>query len=141
MERSILLVDGDPVQAQLIANVLLERASHQVFCVEDANAALDFLRRQGNFGRSPRPDLMLLDLQLPDGRGHELLTFVKANPQFRRIPVVVFSPSDEPKDIFQSYACQGNCYVLKPQDLSQLPQLVAQIESFWLEVVTLPRQS
>ncbi len=139
MERSILLVDGDPVQARLIADALAARTSHHVFCVEHADAALDFLQRQGDFGHSPRPDLILLDVQLPDGRGRELLTFIKANPRFKRIPVVVFSPSDEPEDIFQSYSSQGNCYVIKSQDVSQLPRLVEQIELFWLGIVTLPR--
>ncbi|HEY9637854.1 MAG TPA: response regulator [Coleofasciculaceae cyanobacterium] len=138
-ERLILIVQDNPEHTGLIKDALNDKAArHQIVAIADGVQAMDFLNRRGNYADATRPDLILLDLNLPGKDGRELLAEIKANPQLRRIPIVVLTISANQEDIFRSYALQGNCYVIKSSDLEQLFQIVKRIEEFWLGIVTLP---
>lgn len=138
-ERLILVVEANPDHLNRIQAALQESAvRHRTIAIENGTDALNFLLRQGEFGDAPRPDLILLDLNLPGKDGREILETIKTHSQLKRIPIVVLTMSVDEADIFQSYALQGNSYVLKSEDLDQLYQLVRKIEQFWLEIVTLP---
>jgi len=106
--------------------------------VASSTQAMNFLHRRGEYGEAFRPDLILLDWDLPAGNGEAMLAEIKADPQLRRIPIVVLTLSDSAERILRSYTLQGNCYVIKSLDLDQLFQIVKRIEEFWLEIVTLP---
>lgn len=137
--RLVLIVESNPDQAQLIRTALDNQAgAYEVMTIADGLEAMDFLHRQGEYRTAPRPDLILLDLNLPGKSGRELLQEIKASSQLRRIPIVVLTVSDREDDIFHTYALQGNCYVVKSTDLEQLFQTVKRIEEFWLGIVTLP---
>jgi two-component system, chemotaxis family, response regulator Rcp1 len=101
--------------------------------------ALKFLRRQNGFSEAPRPDLILLDLNLPGKDGREVLAELKADPDLKTIPVVVLTMSRAEADIFRAYELQANCYITKPLDFVQFLDVIRTIEHFWLAVVTLPR--
>lgn len=139
VERLILILQDNPEHTGLIKDALNDKAGrHQIVAIADGMQAMDFLNRRGNYADATRPDLILLDLNLPGKDGRELLAEIKANPQLRRIPIVVLTISANEEDIFRSYALQGNCYVIKSSDLEQLFQIVKRIEEFWLGIVTLP---
>jgi two-component system response regulator len=99
---------------------------------------MEFLRRQGKFAGVPRPDLVLLDLNLPKKDGREVLAEIKSDDDLKRIPVVILTTSNEEADIFNSYNLHANCYITKPIDLSQFLKVVRSIEDFWLTIVKLP---
>lgn len=138
-ERSILLIEADLDRAKLIMEVL---GSSEIECciVAIANGieAIDFLLRQGIYENAARPDLILLELNLPDKDGRELLAEIKANPDLRRIPIVVLTTAASEADILNTYALQGNSHVVKSDDLDRLAAIVRRIEEFWLGIVTLP---
>ena len=104
----------------------------------DGVEALAFLRREGPYADSPRPDLILLDLNLPKKSGREVLAEIKADPDLKRIPVVILTVSQAEQDIIKSYNLHANCYITKPVDLDQFLEVVKSIENFWLTVVMLP---
>jgi chemotaxis family two-component system response regulator Rcp1 len=106
--------------------------------VEDGVEAMAFLRRQGRYAEAPRPDLILLDLNLPKMNGREVLAEIKEDPELRRIPVVILTVSKAEQDIIKSYNLHANCYINKPVDLDQFLEVVKSIENFWLTVVMLP---
>ena len=106
--------------------------------VLDGVEALDFLHRRGPYAAAPRPDLILLDLNLPRKNGREVLLDIKEDPDLRLIPVVVLTGSDAEEDIVRSYGLGANCYVTKPVGLKQFQQIVKAIEGFWFTVVRLP---
>jgi CheY-like chemotaxis protein len=106
--------------------------------VKDGVEALAFLRREGDFADAPRPDLILLDLNLPKKDGREVLADIKADPTLRRIPVVVLTVSKDEEDILKSYDLYANCYVTKPINMEQFIAVVRSIEDFWLTIVKLP---
>lgn len=138
-QRLILVVEDNPEHIHLIKDALTENSGrHQIVAIADGVEAMDFLHRRGSYKEATRPDLILLDLNLQGKDGRELLAEIKADSQLKRIPIVVLTISDHEEDIFQSYALQGNCYVIKSSDLEQLFQLVKRIEEFWLGIVTLP---
>jgi len=138
-QRLILVVEDNLEHTHLIKDALTANSGrHQIMAIADGMEAMEFLHRRGNYKEATRPDLILLDLNIPGKDGRELLAEIKADPQLRRIPVVILTISDHEADIFQSYALQGNCYVIKSSDLAQLFQLVKRIEEFWLGIVTLP---
>jgi CheY-like chemotaxis protein len=136
----ILLVEDNPGDVRLTREALKEGKAHvRLSVVSDGDQALAFLRRQGEHAAAPRPDLVLLDLNLPRTGGREVLAQVKADPALRRIPVVVLTSSQAEPDVAASYDLNANCYIIKPLDLDQFIRVVRAIEDFWLTVVKLPR--
>ena len=135
----ILLVEDSPDDADLTTDALRDaRVRNRVTLVEDGVEAMAYLRRQGCYSEAPRPDLILLDLNLPRKNGREVLAEIKQDPLLRRIPVVVMTSSDDEKDILAAYDLHVNCYITKPVDLDQFIKVVKSIEHFWLCVVKLP---
>ena len=135
----ILLVEDNPGDARLTIEAMREaKMRNRIHLVEDGVEAMEFLRRQGRFGDAPRPDLILLDLNLPRKDGREVLAEVKADPNLKRIPVVILTTSRAEEDVIRAYDLHANCYVTKPVDLAQFMKIVAQIDEFWVKVVTLP---
>jgi CheY-like chemotaxis protein len=135
----ILLVEDSPSDTQLTIEALKEgKVVNNLTPVEDGVEAMAFLRRQGRHAQAPRPDLILLDLNLPCKDGREVLEELKADPALKTIPVVVLTTSGAEQDVLQSYQLHANCYITKPVDLQQFIDVVRSIERFWLSVVTLP---
>ena len=135
----ILLVEDNPGDARLTLEAMREaKVRNRIHVVEDGVEAMEFLRRQGRFGDAPRPDLILLDLNLPRKDGREVLAEVKADPDLKRIPIVVLTTSRAEEDVLRAYNLHANCYVTKPVDLEQFMKIVSQIDEFWVKVVTLP---
>jgi len=135
----ILLVEDNPGDARLTIEAMREaKMRNRMHVVEDGVEAMAFLRRQGRYGEAPRPDLILLDLNLPGKDGREVLAEVKADPALKRIPVVILTTSRAEEDVLRAYDLHANCYVTKPVDLAQFMKIVSQIDEFWVKVVTLP---
>ncbi|HXG04184.1 MAG TPA: response regulator [Candidatus Binatia bacterium] len=136
----ILLVEDNPADVRLTREALRDaKVANTLHVVEDGEAAVQFLRRQGRYAGAPRPDVILLDLNLPRRSGHEVLADVKADPKLRSIPIVVLTTSQAEEDILTAYRLHANCYISKPVDLIQLTKVVRAIDDFWFTVVTLPR--
>jgi CheY-like chemotaxis protein len=135
----ILLVEDNPGDARLAQEALKDsKILNNVNVVDDGVEAMAFLHRQGPYAKSPRPDLVLLDLNLPKKDGREVLAEMKAADELKRIPVVVLTTSKAEEDIAKSYDLHANCYITKPIDLEQFMKVVKSIEDFWLTVVRLP---
>jgi len=135
----ILLVDDDPGDVMLTREALTGgKVSNNVHVVDDGLAAMAFLRREPPYDQMPRPDLVLLDLNLPKKDGREALAEIKADPNLRRIPVVILTTSGAEADILRSYNLHANAYVQKPVDLDQFMYVVQSIDHFYLAVVRLP---
>ena len=135
----ILLVEDNPGDARLAAEALKgSKVLNGLHVVRDGVEAMAFLRRQGDSAGAPRPDLILLDLNLPRKDGREVLAEVKADEDLRRIPVVILTISSDEADILETYNLHANCYITKPIDLDQFVKVVKSIEDFWLTVVKLP---
>lgn len=135
----ILLVEDNPGDARLTLEAMREaKVKNQIHVVEDGVEAMEFLRREGGFGNAPRPDLILLDLNLPKKDGRAVLAEVKADPALKRIPVVILTTSRAEEDVLKAYDLHANCYVTKPVNLAQFMKVIALIDEFWINVVTLP---
>jgi CheY-like chemotaxis protein len=135
----ILLVEDNPGDVRLTQEALKEGRVHNILHVaEDGVEALAFLRRQDKYGSAPRPDLILLDLNLPKKDGREVLEEIKHDPDLRRIPVVILTTSKAERDIIKSYDLHANCYINKPVDLEQFIEVVKSVDCFWLSIVKLP---
>src|SRR2546421_1460051 len=135
----ILLVEDSPDDADLTIDALRDgRVRNRITHLEDGVEAMAFLRRQGGYADAPRPDLILLDLNLPRKSGREVLAEVKQDPDLRRIPVVIMTSVDDREEIREAYNRHANCYVTKPVDLDQFIGVVRSIEDFWLTIVKLP---
>ncbi|MGH2669141.1 MAG: response regulator [bacterium] len=135
----ILLVEDNPGDVRLTQEVLSEtQVDNHLNVVRDGQEAIAFLRREYPFNDSPRPDLILLDLNLPRKDGRELLADIKTDSDLKRIPVLVLTTSNAEQDIHRTYQLQANCYIIKPLGLEQFIDVVKSIETFWLRVVTLP---
>ena len=135
----ILLVEDNPGDARLTMEALAEgKVRNNINVAADGVAALAFLRGNGSASGRPRPDLILLDLNLPRKDGREVLAEIKDDPQLRQIPVVILTTSRAEEDIAKSYNLHANCYVTKPVDLTQFLSVVRSVEGFWLSVVKLP---
>lgn len=135
----ILLVEDNPGDARLTIEAMREaKLRNRLHVVEDGVEAMQFLRREGRFGDAPRPDLILLDLNLPKKDGREVLAEIKSDPALKRIPVVVLTTSHAEEDVLRAYDLHANCYVTKPVDLDQFMKIVKQIDEFWLKLVVLP---
>jgi CheY-like chemotaxis protein len=135
----ILLVEDNPGDVLLTREALRDGKIHTHLSVAaDGEEALARLRCQGAYADAVRPDLILLDLNLPRLSGREVLAVIKADEQLRRIPVVVLTSSEAEQDILASYDLNANCYISKPVDLEQFIRVIKSIEDFWLTVVKLP---
>ena len=135
----ILLVEDNPGDVRLTQEALGEaKVRNNLAVARDGVEALSYLRREPPFEEATRPDLVLLDLNLPRKDGREVLAEIKADPALRRLPVVVLTTSSAKKDVLESYNLYANCYITKPVDLDQFVSIVSSIEDFWLTIVKLP---
>lgn len=137
----ILLVEDNPGDVRLTKESLYDAKVHNNMVVaSDGLEALAYLRQEGEYASAYRPDLILLDLNLPRMNGFEVLDAIKEDPDLKRIPVVVLTTSQAEQDIIRSYNLYANAYVTKPVDLEQFIHVIKSIEDFWLEVVKLPNE-
>lgn len=135
----ILLVEDNPGDVRLTLEVLRRCDSRtRLKVASDGVEAIDYLRGRVGLGRRRRPDLVLLDLNLPRKDGREVLAEIKGDPELRTIPVVVLTTSAAQEDVLNSYSLQANCYITKPVDLEQFTRVVRSIQDFWLTIVRLP---
>jgi two-component system, chemotaxis family, response regulator Rcp1 len=138
----ILLVEDNPGDVRLTREVFKDsKLRNQLFVCGDGEEALDFLHRRGRHAAVPRPDIVLLDLNLPRKDGREVLAEIKADPRLRTIPIVVLTTSDNDLDILRSYQLYANSYITKPVDLAQFVRVVSSIQDYWLEIVKLPNHT
>ena len=134
-----LLVEDNPGDVRLTQEALKNhKVQNNLHVVTDGEEAMDFLRRQGKYKDAPRPDIILLDLNLPRKDGREVLAEIKSDPDLKTIPVVIITSSEAEQDIVKSYNLNANCYVTKPVDLDQFIKVVQSINDFWLTIVKLP---
>lgn len=135
----ILLVEDNPADVRLTIEALKDaKVFNQLNVVSNGADALTYLRRQGPYTEATRPDLILLDLNLPKMGGLEVLDDIKNDPELRTIPVVVVTTSQAEQDIIKSYNSHANCYICKPVDLDQFITVIQSIQNFWLTIVKLP---
>ncbi len=135
----ILLVEDNPGDVLLTEEALQEgKVCNDLYVAEDGMEAIAFLRREGKYEDMPRPDVILLDLNLPRMDGREVLAEIKADPDLKRIPVVILTTSSADEDILKSYDLHANCYITKPVDLDQFIEVVKSVEDFWFTIVKLP---
>ena len=135
----ILLVEDNPADVRLTQEALKEeKLRNNLHVVRDGVDALAYLRREGKYEKAVRPDLILLDLNLPKKDGREVLTEIKNDEKLKTIPVVVLTISNAEADILKSYNLHANCYIQKPLDLIQFSKVVKSIQYFWLTIVKLP---
>ncbi len=135
----ILPVEDNPGDERLTREALREgKVYHNLHWVKDGVQAMEFLRHQGRYAGVPRPDIVLLDLNLPKKDGREVLEEIKTDEDLKRIPVVVLTTSKAEEDVLRTYNLHANCYVTKPVDLEKFIVVVKSIDVFWLTVVTLP---
>ncbi|MGE5182090.1 MAG: response regulator [Acidobacteriota bacterium] len=136
----VLLVEDNPADVRLTREAMKEgRVLNNLHVVGDGEAALDFLMRRPPYQDVPRPDLVLLDLNLPKKSGREVLAAMKSSNELKTIPIVVLTTSRAEEDILRSYELHANCFITKPVDLEKFISVVQQVESFWLSLVRLPR--
>ncbi|HAA30786.1 MAG TPA: response regulator [Cyanobacteria bacterium UBA8553] len=135
----ILLVEDSPSDAHLtIKGFERSKVANNLHWVEDGESAMDYLRQQGEYANAPRPDLIVLDLNLPGMDGREVLEAVKSDSNLKCIPVVILSTSADTEDVMRSYNLNANCYISKPIDINQFIYIVQLINEFWLAIVKLP---
>jgi CheY-like chemotaxis protein len=135
----ILLVEDSPTDAFLIQQAFNHaKLLDKIHVLDNGMDAMAFLRREGAYTREARPDLILLDLNLPVKDGREVLEEIKTDPDLRHIPVVVFTSSEADEDILKSYELHANCYIVKPVEFDRLVSVVRAIREFWFTVVALP---
>lgn len=137
----ILMVEDNPGDIRLTKEALrANKVRNNMSTALDGEDALAFLRKQGKYKSAPKPDLIILDLNLPRKNGMEVLKELKEDPVLKRIPVVILTTSRAEEDIIKSYDLHANCYVTKPVDLDQFMKVVRSVEDFWLEIVKLPKE-
>ncbi len=135
----VLLVEDSPGDVRLTLEAFKEaKLGNRLSVVGDGMEAMAFLRQEGKYGDAPRPDLILLDLNLPKKSGREVLAEIKADERLKRIPVVILTVSDAEEDILKTYSLHANCYITKPVGFDQFIKVVKSIEDFWLSIVKLP---
>ncbi|MCZ6876221.1 MAG: response regulator [bacterium] len=142
---TILLVEDNPRDVRLTQRAFAQTdMSHDLCVVRDGDEALAYLQREGQYKEpqaSPRPDLILLDLNLPRMNGHELLDSLKQDQRFRQIPIIVLTTSERPVDIRMAYEAGANAYLLKPVEFARFTEIVEHLGKFWLELVELPPET
>ena len=137
----ILLVEDNPGDARLAQEAMKDaKVKNNLHWVEDGVQAMAFLRKEEGYEETPRPDVVLLDLNLPKKDGREVLSEIKSDDQLKNIPVVILTVSSDEADILKSYDLHANCYITKPLDLDSFIEVVRSIECFWLTIVKLPSQ-
>lgn len=137
----ILLIEDSPGDADLAKEALEEsKLKNNLYVTIDGEEAMDFLYKRNNFTDVPRPDLIILDLNLPKKDGREVLKEIKESPELRRIPVVILTTSKAEEDIIKTYDLHANCYIAKPLDLDKFMEVVHSIENFWMSIVVLPNK-
>lgn len=135
----ILMVEDNAADVRLTREAFKDaKVLNHMNIVVDGEEAMAFLRQEGKYADAPRPDLILLDLNLPKKDGREVLAEIKKDPELKRIPIVVLTTSDDEKDVLKAYDLHVNAYVRKPVDLHQFMKVVEAVEDFWLTVVRLP---
>jgi two-component system response regulator len=135
----ILLVEDNPGDVRLTKEALVDgKVINNLSVVIDGQEAMDFLRKKGKYAKAIRPDLILLDLNLPKKDGREVLQEVKSDPKLKKIPIVVLTTSQAELDVMTSYEHHANCYITKPVDFGQFIKVVRSVENFWFSIVTLP---
>jgi len=135
----ILLVEDNPGDERLTREALKEgKVYSNLHWVKDGVEAMEFLRRNGKYSGVPRPDIILLDLNLPKKDGRQVLQEIKSDPALQHIPVVILSSSDAERDLVQAYRLHANCFLTKPVDLDEFLEVIASISRFWLGMVKLP---
>jgi len=137
----ILLVEDNPGDVRLTEEALKEgKVLNTLHIAKDGIEAMAFLHRKGQYADAPRPDLILLDLNLPKKDGRQVLTEIKTDDELKRIPVVILTTSSAEEDIIKTYSFHANCYIIKPVDLEQFINVIKSIKSFWLNIVKLPME-
>jgi two-component system, chemotaxis family, response regulator Rcp1 len=137
----ILLVEDNPGDVMLIEEALADSKIRNILhVVSDGEQAMEFVRKQGNHAGAPRPDLILLDLNLPKKNGKEVLREVKSDPDLKSIPVIVLTSSKSEEDVVKSYELHANAYICKPFDFHQFVKVMQTLEDFWFVIVKLPPQ-
>jgi len=137
----ILLVEDNPGDVRLTQEAFKDgKMLNKLHVVEDGMEALAFLKREGKYISAPRPELILLDLNLPRKDGRDVLSEIKADRDLKRIPVVILTTSRSEEDILRSYDLNANCYITKPLELDKFIEIVKSIEDFWLTIVKLPTE-
>lgn len=137
----ILLVEDNPGDQRLTLEALKEnKINNNISIVEDGEAAIAFLKREHIYQNAPRPDLILLDLNLPKKNGREVLEEIKADPNLKRIPVVILTTSQAEEDILKAYDLNANCYITKPVDFDNFTNIIKKTEEFWFSIVKLPKE-
>ncbi len=134
-----LLVEDNPGDVRLTQEALKShKVQNNLHVATDGEEAMAFLRRQGKYANAPRPDIILLDLNLPKKDGREVLAEIKSDPNLKTIPVVIITSSEAEQDVIKSYNLNANCYVTKPVNLDQFIKVVQSVNDFWLTIVKLP---
>lgn len=137
----ILLVEDNPADVRLTIEALKEaKLKNTIHVAEDGEEALCYLYQKPPYEQSKRPDLILLDLNLPKVNGQEVLATIKTDKDLKSIPVVILTTSQEEEDIIKSYNLHANCYISKPVDMSQFIEVVSSIKDFWFTIVKLPNE-
>jgi chemotaxis family two-component system response regulator Rcp1 len=135
----ILLVEDNPADVRLTFKAFqMGKLQNNLTAVEDGEQALAFLRREGQYSHAPRPDLILLDLNMPNMNGQEVLAEIKSDPDLKTIPVVVLTTSEAEQDIVRSYQLHANCYITKPVKMDRFIEVIGTIGEFWINIVKLP---
>lgn len=137
----VLLAEDNPTDVLLTREALADaKLRIHLHVVEDGVEALEFLHKEGKYGDVPNPDIILLDLNLPNMNGHEALTAIKSDDRLKHIPVVILTTSEDEADVQESYHSGANCYITKPVNFDQFRSVVKTIETFWFTIVTLPHE-
>lgn len=135
----ILLVDDNSTDLMIMREAFAHTTLHSVLhTAKNGEEAMAFLRNAHGFAKAPRPDLIILDLNMPRKNGHEVLTEIKSDPLLLRIPVIILTTSQANEDISQAYAAHANCYIRKPVDFDEFEKVMSIIEQFWFDIVILP---
>ncbi len=136
----VLLVEDNEDDIELTLEALKEsKVKSDIHVVNDGEAAIQFLRNEDGYASAPRPDLILLDLNLPKMDGKEVLKKVRQDPELTDIPIVVLTTSQNEEDILKAYRLHANCYISKPVDFRRFSEIIRHIEGFWLQLVKLPK--